>query len=1353
MNGRSAAAHRGAPERDPALLLLDAAGQGLATIDAQGRFDYVNPAFATLVGRAPDELIGRRPEELTPPEDHALFAELRSRQRAAEAIRHDLRLRQKDGSRMDVEVTVAPRWRGEQVVGATVMVTDLTEQKRAEQALRDSEEFLRRTLESSPDCIKVLDLDARLVSINETGRCLLEIDNPDDCRDADWLEVWKGADHEAATQAVAAARAGKTATFSGFCPTMEGTPKWWEVQIAPILGADHRPERLLVISRDVTARRQAEDALRERSQRFEQLVEQASDIIYRTDVRGYFTYANPVAVRITGFSEAELVRMHYLDLVRPDVRDEMRAFYLHQLHTATASTYREFPLVTATGEEIWIGQNLNLVSEANRVTGVQAVARDITKRYRAEQALHAANGEMEHRIAARTAELSETNEALQAEVAERQQAEAALRRSEQDYRGLFENAHDAILILNPADETVLEANPRASELYGLPRAELVGRSMISLSKHPNADSNRADATLTAAAPFCFETTQYRGDGSEVQLEITATTVAYQGRSAILSINRDITERKRADEQLRGRLRIEGALARVSARLASSSSAALEGVLREFGEAMEVDRAYVVLFRDGDPPKDAVHEWCAPGSEPRTHQLRLHRSAVSNAWMQSLAAGETLVVSDVDRLPDAAASERQSLRERGIRALLAVPVVADDQAIRGFLGFDAATPRAWSGEDTRVLGVLSGMIATHLARREATDALARSEDYFRSLIENGSDIVAVVDETATIHYESPSVAKVLGYSQAEVVGKSFFEFAHPDDQTEVGGIFAGLIAESGSLISVPVRVRRKDGAWRFMEAVATNLLHLPAVRGVIINARDVTDRHQAEQTLRESEQRFRQLVEQAADAVVLHEAGGRIMDVNQRACDSLGYTRDELLSMNIAEIEEASTSDLLGPHGPHDELPAARTLEGVHRRKDGSTFPVEVRVGVVEMDGVRRVLSLARDISERRSLEEQLLQAQKMEAVGKLAGGIAHDFNNLLTAIKGFAALLRAELAENEPLQGYVAEIERAGTRAADLTRQLLAFSRKQVLQPIVLDLNCSVAGVEPMLRRLIGEDVELQAVLTPALGSVRADPGQIEQVIVNLAVNARDAMPTGGRLTLATRNADLDDAYVRTHVGMRPGEYVVLSVSDTGMGMDRATRERIWEPFFTTKEQGKGTGLGLSTVYGIIRQSGGAVYVYSEVGRGTTFKIYLPRVDTPAIAPTPGASPTAAPRGSETVLLVEDEAAVRTLARMVLRKSGYTVLEAADGEQALRALDEHGEGVDLLVTDVVMPGMSGPVLAERLVARSPRTRVMFMSGYTDDAILHHGVPEAGIAFLEKPFLPHTLVRRVREVLDAPAVRA
>jgi two-component system cell cycle sensor histidine kinase/response regulator CckA len=521
---------------------------------------------------------------------------------------------------------------------------------------------------------------------------------------------------------------------------------------------------------------------------------------------------------------------------------------------------------------------------------------------------------------------------------------------------------------------------------------------------------------------------------------------------------------------------------------------------------------------------------------------------------------------------------------------------------------------------------------------------------------------------------------------------------------------------------------------------------------------VSDRRPAEQALKESEERFRTFASLATEGILIHERGV-VVDASQRFCDLIGCARPaDLIGKNGLEaigftpdakkrVEEAMRTN------------STAAYDVVIVRPDGQVLNAETRGGTITYQGrpvrivhmwdigerIRAEAERQRGEEERARLEERLRQAEKLESIGRLAGGVAHDFNNLLTVIGGNLALALSDVSAADPVREYLVEATQAVESAANLTRQLLTFSRKQVIDPKVVNLNVIVADLEKMLRRLLGEDVDLQASVDPGLGQTRVDPGQLEQILVNLAVNARDAMPDGGKLTIETANVTIDDGYCATHGDARPGRYVMLAVSDNGSGMDAAVLSHVFEPFFTTKDRGKGTGLGLAMVYGAVRQHGGHVEVYSEPGRGTTFKVYLPRVDEEPQGVKPEAKH--APQGTETVWLVEDADPLRTLAVRLLSRHGYRVHAFRNGGEALDAAAKAPGPVHLLLTDVVMPGMNGRVLAERMAAVRPEVKVLFTSGYTENVVVHHGVLKKGINFLPKPYTPQDLAARVREVLD------
>jgi two-component system cell cycle sensor histidine kinase/response regulator CckA len=635
---------------------------------------------------------------------------------------------------------------------------------------------------------------------------------------------------------------------------------------------------------------------------------------------------------------------------------------------------------------------------------------------------------------------------------------------------------------------------------------------------------------------------------------------------------------------------------------------------------------------------------------------------------------------------------------------------------------------------------------HRIRRQ----LLEREELFHLISDNAADMIAVVDMDGKRIYNSLSYQKVLGYSSAELQASSAFEQIHPDDRERVKKA-AEEARRTGIGKTLEYRLRHKNGEWLFLESTSSVIRDAKGEpeKLVIVN-RDVSERKKTEEALRRMESGFRSVVEDAPYGIYSASTVGRFLQVNPALQKMLGYElTEELLARDLP-------SEIFRHAGEYQRLIEILTrtqeikdIEMEWKRKDATPITVLCSGRRVNDEGAALVHFevFVEDVTEKRVLEKQLRMAQKMEAIGRLSGGIAHDFNNLLGVIIGYSRVLKRELGASNPLSEHALEIEKAGQRAASLTKQLLAFSRQQVLTPAILNLNSLASDMEKMLPQLLGEDIKVSLVLDPHLGNVKADQSQIEQVIMNLAVNARDAMPMGGKLKIETANVDLDEAYTRLHAGSKVGSFVLLAVTDTGMGMDAVTLTHIFEPFFTTKERGKGTGLGLATVYGIVKQSNGYTGVDSSPGKGTSFQIYLPRhAGQPVVDELKLDSPDMI-RGSETILLVEDSEPLRKLVKTYLDSAGFRVFSAESGEAALELFTRIGVTLDLLLTDVVMPGMNGRALAEHLLPRQPGMKVLYMSGYADTFIAGHGVLDPGTHLLHKPFTEEVFLRKVREVLD------
>jgi PAS domain S-box-containing protein len=762
---------------------------------------------------------------------------------------------------------------------------------------------------------------------------------------------------------------------------------------------------------------------------------------------------------------------------------------------------------------------------------------------------------------------------------------------------------------------------------------------------------------------------------------------------------------------------------------------------------------VVLVEDSEADARLLdHELQRGGYAPA-----VRRAATAAGLAGALEAGEwdLILVGDTQADPDAAAALRLAREQDPGIPLVVVSGRADEEAAVTALKAGAADYVRKENLARLVPAVERALAEAQEGRRRreaeaarenerlATEAALREGERRYRLLFEASPLPMWVYDTHSLEFLAVNEAAIqhYGYAREEFLARTIHDIRPPED---VPALLADIASRGRERSTRVWRHMKRDGSLIYVEVTAHDIRFTgrPA-RLAVLN--DVTKRLASEA----ARERLVAILEATSDLVAITTREGPVVYMNPAGVRLLGV--EDAAGLRLSDYTPPETMRRL----LEEAIPAAER-EGVWNgetalcRRDGRPFPVsQVIIAHRGSDGQMEYLStIARDITTHRLLEQQLLQSQKMEAVGRLAGGIAHDFNNMLAVIVGYSGLLlnRADLAP--AVRTCLEPLHSAAERAAGLTRQLLAFSRKQIAAPERVDLNQVIRGMEGMLRRLLGEDLDLVADPQASPCPVVVDVGQIEQMLLNLAVNARDAMPNGGRLTIETRTLNLDESYVREHAGVQPGPYVMLAVSDTGCGMDEETLSHIFEPFFTTKGEGHGTGLGLSTVYGIAQQSGGHIWVYSEPGQGTAFKIYLPCAGGDAPAGRPSTSPAALHGGSETALVVEDEGMVRSLVTRTLQAFGYQVLEAPSPDAALRLCQEHAAPIHLLVSDVVLPGMNGRVLAEQLREQRPEMKVLFMSGYTDDAIVRHGVLTAEFAFIQKPFSPGALARKVSELLHA-----
>jgi two-component system cell cycle sensor histidine kinase/response regulator CckA len=1096
-----------------------------------------------------------------------------------------------------------------------------------------------------------------------------------------------------------AVTAGKHQDFEYRALAADGHTVWIRDTIRVVRDPDGRVEHLRGLMVDITERRQAELKLEERSTYLHALIENSPLAIVVLDSQHRVQMCNPAFERLFGYSESEVAGANLDEFIAPSERMEeaedatRRVLSGETVHVTTQRRRKDGSLA-----EVEI-HGVPLLAE-RKLIGVYAIYQDIT---------------------------------------ERQQAERALRQSEAKFSRIFRSSPDAITISTLDDGRYIEVNDGFLRLSGYQRSEVIGRTAFELKVWANpAQRERLLARLRKQGRVKDMEFDFRVRSGEVRVGLlSAELIELSGESCLLIVVRDITERKQAEHALqeseeRYRLLFESNPQPMWVYDHESLTflAVNDAAVRHYGYSRE--EFLKMSIRDIRPPEEVPRLLHAvarvtPG---------LHKGGV---WRHRKKDGAEIDVEITSH----------TVEFGGRRADLVLANDVTEQ--RHTQQLQEAVYRIAEAADRAT--TLSDLFnAVH----EIVQRVMPARNFYIALYDEREDMVSFpyfvdeVDTAPTPHTPGRGLTEYVLRT-----GKSVLCTLELHQELERAGEIELVGVQSPIWLGVPLRIGEKVvGAMvvqHYSDPLAYGKREQHMLEYVSFQVAKTVERKRAEEALHKSEANYRSLVEGAPYGIYRADREGQFLAVNPALVQMLGYaSQEELLASNLADDiyrEPEERDRFIRQYWGQERFDGA---EVNWKRKDGSSMIVRLggRAARDEEGQLAYVEVMAEDVTERRTLERQLQQAQKMEAIGRLAGGIAHDFNNLLMVIQGHSELLRNRLAGEHAAN--VGEIQKAADRAAALTQQLLAFSRKQMVKPKVLDLNEVATGMESMVRRLIGEQIELVVVCRAGLGRARADQGQVEQIILNLAVNARDAMPQGGKLIIETGNVELDEAYVRHHAGARAGSYVMLAVSDTGMGMDKETQAHIFEPFFTTKEMGKGTGMGLSTVYGIVKQSDGYIAVYSEIGKGATFKVYFPRVDASAEAVKPQAAAAVQVGGTETVLLVEDEEPLRRLVGDFLEGHGYRVLTAASGGDALQKASQYDGTIHILVTDVVMPGMGGRQLVEKLSALRPGLKVLYMSGYTDEAIAHHGVLEPGVLLLQKPFTLAKLAQQLREVLEGRA---
>jgi PAS domain S-box-containing protein len=1343
--------------------IFENAVEGIFQSTDKGRFITMNPAMAHILGYAsPEEAI----EEITDIA-HQVYVDPKSRLESESAQEEqgilegfEFEAYRKDGRKIWLSLNRRSiRDQDGIEIYREGSVEHITKRKRAEEALRQSESELAEAQRLAQIGSWNWDLQKNVMTWSDEHYRIFGLQRGDidvNCDDA-VFDFIHPADRDLVRSVVAKTTETKE-PFNFYYRIVRRDGEERIIQSSGSIEPDERgqPIRMFGTAQDVTERRRIEQELRRSEERYRDLVENANDLIYEHDLEGNYTATNKAGEQVTGYSLAESLKLNLKQTVAPEYLEKAREMLSRKLAGETVTVY-ELEIITKDGRRVPVEVSTRMVLHDGVPVGVQGIARDISERKRVEE------------VQARRA----------AHALFRADVSAALAMSRAPLRATLESGASAM---------VEHLGAAFARIWTLNREEDVLELQASAGMYTHIDGPHSRVPVGSFKIGKIAQERAAHITNEVLTDPRVSDKEWARREGMVAF---------AGYPLIVDDRLLGVMALFSRdelpedtldALASVADLISQGIERKRAEEglRESEERYRLLF-ESNPQPVWVYD-LETLAFLAVNESAVHHYGYSREDFLAMTIKDIRPAEDISVVYDSFARSSEGGDVAGIlRHLKKDGTVIEVEVTSHLLVFD---------------GRRAELILAHdiTERKQAEEALRESEARKRAILESSMDCIITIDREGGIVDWNPAAEKTFGYTQEEAMGKEMAVLIIPKRFRERHrqGLTRYLTTGKPHLIGqrLELSAERSDGTEFPIELTITRIESkgAPMFTGYL---RDITQRKKAENRLSAQYAVSRAL----AESNTISEGASKIL---QAVCESLGWEYGSLWTVdrrsNVlrcsqvwqalgAEAEEFERVSRESVFAPGIGLPgtvwndsqsvwipdvvedtnfprsAAAASVGLH---GACAFPIRFRseiLGIVEFlsrsirepdpDLLVMMVTVGSQIGQfiarKRAeealgeSEEQLRQSQKLEAIGQLAGGVAHDFNNLLTVIGGYSSILLGKLPPESPHRSSIEEIKKAGDRAGTLTRQLLAFSRKQILQPKVLDLNTAVTDLEKMVRRLIGEDIDLLTVTAPLLGKVKADPGQIEQVLLNLIVNARDAMPKGGKLTIETRNVVLSEDYAERHAA-QPGSYVMLAVSDTGRGIDAATQPRIFEPFFTTKGPGQGTGLGLATVYGIVKQSGGNIWVYSEVGRGSTFKVYLPRVDE--VREGEAVVSSSVPQGTELILLVEDEAQVRVILKEILEGQGYHVLTASNGEEALSISQDLESDIKLMITDVVMPQMSGRELAERVLAVRPNLPVLFMSGYTDDAIVRHGLLDEKLHFIQKPFDSATIGRKVREVLDS-----